>query len=79
MIFLSLRLFSLSWTSKEDLYPKFRVLHATTKKVEKRACLILKRPHPLGLKCDSNTIPRMIVYTFIHQMVLDLLNRDKPI
>ena len=39
----------------------------------------LKRPNPLRLKCDTNTSPRRLVYTFIHQMVLDFLNRDKPI
>jgi hypothetical protein len=39
----------------------------------------LKRPNPLELKCDSNTSPRRLVYTFIHHIVSDLLKRDKPI
>jgi hypothetical protein len=39
----------------------------------------MKHPNPLGLKCDSNTSPRRLVYTFIQQMVPDLLKRDKPI
>jgi hypothetical protein len=39
----------------------------------------LKSPNPLRLKCDSNTSLRRPVYTFIHQMVPDLLKRDKPI
>jgi hypothetical protein len=39
----------------------------------------VKRPNPLGLKCDSNTSPRRLVYIFIHQMVLDLVKQDKPI
>jgi hypothetical protein len=40
---------------------------------------LVKPPNPLGLKCDSNTNLRRLVYTFIHQMVPDLLKRDKPI
>jgi hypothetical protein len=40
---------------------------------------ILKRPDPLGLKCDTITSHRRLVNTFIHQIVLDLLKRDKPI
>jgi hypothetical protein len=40
---------------------------------------LLKRPNPLGLKCDTITSPRRLVNTFIHQMILDLLKRDKPI
>jgi hypothetical protein len=39
----------------------------------------LKRPNPLGLKCDTITSPRRLVNTFIHQMIPDLLKRDKPI
>jgi hypothetical protein len=39
----------------------------------------MKCPNPLGLKCDSNTSPRRLVYTFIHQMVPDLHKQDKPI
>jgi hypothetical protein len=39
----------------------------------------LKRPNPLGLKWDTITSPRRLVNTFIHQIVLDLLKRDKPI
>jgi hypothetical protein len=39
----------------------------------------LKRPDPLGLKCDTITSPRRLVNIFIHQMILDLLKRDKPI
>jgi hypothetical protein len=39
----------------------------------------LKRPGPLGLKCDTITSPRRLVNTFIHQMIPDLLRRDKPI
>jgi hypothetical protein len=39
----------------------------------------LKRPGPLGLKCDTITSPRRLVNTFIHQMIPDLLIRDKPI
>ena len=42
-------------------------------------CFILKRPNPLGLKCDTITSPRRLVNTFIHQMIPDLLKRDKPI
>jgi hypothetical protein len=34
----------------------------------------LKRPNPLGPKCDTITSPRRLVNTFIHQMILDLLN-----
>jgi hypothetical protein len=33
----------------------------------------LKRPDPLGLKCDTITSPRRLVNTFIHQMIPDLL------
>jgi hypothetical protein len=40
---------------------------------------ILKRPNPLGLKCDTITSPRRLVNTFIHQMITNLLKRDKPI
>jgi hypothetical protein len=40
---------------------------------------VLKRPDPLGLKCDTITSPRRLVNTFIHQMIPDLLKRDKPI
>jgi hypothetical protein len=40
---------------------------------------LLKRPNPLGLKCDTITSPRRLVNTFIHQMILDLSKRDKPI
>ena len=40
---------------------------------------LLKRPDPLGLKCDTITSPRRLVNTFIHQMITDLLKRDKPI
>ena len=36
-------------------------------------------PNPLGLKCDTITSPRRLVNTFIHQMIPDLLKRDKPI
>jgi hypothetical protein len=39
----------------------------------------LKHPNSLGLKCDTITSPRKLVNTFIHQMVLVLLKRDKPI
>jgi hypothetical protein len=39
----------------------------------------MKCRNPLGLKCDSNTISRRLVYTFIQQMVPDLLKRDKLI
>jgi hypothetical protein len=39
----------------------------------------LKRPDPLGLKCDTITSPRRLVNTFIHQMITDLLKQDKPI
>jgi hypothetical protein len=39
----------------------------------------LKRPNPLGLKYDTITSPRRLVNTFIHQMIPDLLKRDKPI
>jgi hypothetical protein len=38
-----------------------------------------ERPNPLGLKCDTITSPRRLVNTFIQQMILDLLKRDKPI
>jgi hypothetical protein len=33
----------------------------------------VKRPGPLGLKCDTITSPRRLVNTFIHQIVPDLL------
>jgi hypothetical protein len=39
----------------------------------------LKRPNPLGLKCDTITSLRRLVNTFIHQIVPDILKRDKPI
>jgi hypothetical protein len=39
----------------------------------------LKRPDPLGLKCDTVTSPRRLVNISIHQMITDLLKRDKPI
>jgi hypothetical protein len=39
----------------------------------------VKRPNPLGLKCDTITSPRRLVNTFTHQMILDQLKRDKPI
>jgi hypothetical protein len=39
----------------------------------------LKRPNPLGLKYDMITGPRRLVNTFIHQLISDLLKRDKPI
>jgi hypothetical protein len=39
----------------------------------------VKRPNPLGFKCDTITSSRRLVNTFIHQMVLDLLKWDKPI
>jgi hypothetical protein len=39
----------------------------------------LKRPNPLGLKCDTITSPRRLVNIFIHQMITDLLKRDKHI
>jgi hypothetical protein len=39
----------------------------------------LKRPNPLGLKCDIITSSKRLVNTFIQQMILDLLKRDKPI
>ena len=40
---------------------------------------LVKRPNPLGLKCDIITSPRRLVNTFIHQMISDLLKRYKPI
>jgi hypothetical protein len=40
---------------------------------------VMKRPNPLGLKCDTITSPRRLVNTFIQQMIPDLLKRDKPI
>ena len=36
----------------------------------------MKRPNPLGLKCDTITSPRRLVNTFIHQMITDLLKRQ---
>jgi hypothetical protein len=39
----------------------------------------VKRPDPLGLKCDTITSLKRLVDTYIHQMILDLLKRDKPI
>jgi hypothetical protein len=39
----------------------------------------MKRPNPLGLKCDTITSPRRLLNTFIHQIVPDLLKRDKLI
>ena len=36
-------------------------------------------PQSSGLKCDTITNPRRLVNTFIQQMILDLLKRDKPI
>jgi hypothetical protein len=39
----------------------------------------MKRPNPLGLKCDTITSSSRLVNTFIHQIVPDLLKRDKPI
>jgi hypothetical protein len=40
---------------------------------------VMKRPGPLGLKCDTITSPRRLVNIFIHQRITDLLKRDKPI
>jgi hypothetical protein len=40
---------------------------------------LVKRPDPLGLKCDTITSPRRLVNTFIQQMIPDLFKRDKPI
>jgi hypothetical protein len=40
---------------------------------------VVKRPNPLGLKCDTITSSRRLVNTFIHQMIPNLLKRDKPI
>jgi hypothetical protein len=40
---------------------------------------LMKRPNPLGLKCDTITSPRRLVNTFIQQMIPDLPTRDKPI
>jgi hypothetical protein len=39
---------------------------------------LMKQPNPLGLKYDTITSPRRLVNTFIHQIVPDLLKRDKP-
>jgi hypothetical protein len=39
----------------------------------------MKRLNHLELKCDTITSHRRLVNTFIHQMVPDLLQRDKPI
>jgi hypothetical protein len=39
----------------------------------------LKHLNPLGLKCDTITSSRRLVNTFIQQMILYLLKRDKPI
>jgi hypothetical protein len=39
----------------------------------------MKHPNPLKLKCDTITSSRRLVNTFIHQMISDLLKRDKPI
>jgi hypothetical protein len=41
--------------------------------------LLVKRPNPLGLKCDTITSPRRLVNTFIHQIDSNLLKSDKPI
>jgi hypothetical protein len=38
--------------------------------------VLVKRPNPLGLKCDTITSPRRLVNTFIHQMITDLLKRQ---
>jgi hypothetical protein len=40
---------------------------------------IWSAPDPLGFKCDTITSPTRLVNTFIHQMITDLLKRDKPI
>jgi hypothetical protein len=37
---------------------------------------LLKRPNPLGLKCETITSPRRLVNTFIHQMITDLLKQQ---
>jgi hypothetical protein len=50
--------------------------YSTTKRDTAKA---VKRPNPLGLKCDTITSPRSLVNTFIHQMIPNLLKRDKPI
>jgi hypothetical protein len=34
---------------------------------------MVKRPNPLGLKCDTITSPRRIVNTIIQQMIPDML------
>jgi hypothetical protein len=40
---------------------------------------IVERLNPLGLKCDTITSHRRLVNTFIHQMISNMLKRDKPI
>jgi hypothetical protein len=39
----------------------------------------LKRPQSSGTQCDTITSPRRLVNTFIHQMISNLLKRNKPI
>jgi hypothetical protein len=41
--------------------------------------LVIEVSNPIGLKCDTITSPKRLVNTFIQQMILDLLKRDKPI
>jgi hypothetical protein len=41
--------------------------------------LVIEVPNPLRLKCDTITSPRRLVNTFIHQMIPDLIKRDKSI
>jgi hypothetical protein len=47
--------------------------------VDRPITVVVKRPDPLRLKCDTITNLRRLVNIFIHQMIPDLLNRDKHI
>jgi hypothetical protein len=46
---------------------------------KEHSCRCSEAPNPLGLKCDTITSPRRLVNTYIHQMIPNLLKRDKPI
>jgi hypothetical protein len=49
---------------QEDVSPKQYVEHLITK-ITRNGPRALKRPDPLGLKCDTITSPRRLVTTFL--------------
>jgi hypothetical protein len=55
------------------------IIHQQVQRKKEKMARLVKRPDPLGLKWDAITSHRRLVNTFIHQMIPDLLKRDKPI